>query len=391
MDLALSETQQLIRDSVRDYLEREVSFDRVREVETSNDYDRELWEGFQQLGWLGLPFPEEIGGSGGSRTDLAVLIEELAKRAVIIPMLETMVAALVIHQFGTGKPSREILSAVLSGEAIVVPAILEQSDKFDDIQMRVRNDKLRGEKYFVDYGQVATHHLVAAMKGREIGLYLVDANDAAVQAAPLHTIGRTPQARVTYDGVAAVQICGGDGYRQLVQLGRALAAIQCLGYAQQALDMTVEYTSHRVQFGQPIGSFQAVQHHCANMATMVEASRFLAYEAVWSIDNDVATDEQIAIAKASASRTATEVTMQAHQLHGGIGIAEEYDLHFFSLRGKESALTWGSAEECLAAIADSVEELEDWLPMRTGGTTATKKPRKSARRASRTKSKSRAR
>ena len=380
MDLALSETQQLIRDSVRDYLGREVPFDRVREVERSGDYDRDLWKGLQQLGWLGLPFPEEIGGSGGSRVDLAVLIEELSKRAVIIPILETMISALTIHQFGKGRAARDIVSSVLSGEAIVVPAILEAADDFDSIKMRARNGKLRGEKYFVDYGQGATHHLVAAVEAGDVGLFLVDANDSAVQMEPLHSIGRIPQALVTYDGVAAVPICGSDGYRALVRLGRALAAIQCLGCAQQALDMTVEYTSSRVQFGQPIGSFQAVQHHCANMATMVEASRFLAYEAVWAIDKDVATDEQIALAKACASRTVSEVTMQAHQLHGGIGIVEEYDLHFFSLRGKERALSWGSAEECLAIVAGSVEKEEDWLSMRPGKSTA-RKSRRTARRA----------
>ena len=365
MDLALTETQQLIRSSVRDYLGREVPFDRVREVERSGDFDRDLWKDLQQLGWLGLPFPEDIGGSGGSRVDLAVLIEELSKRAVIIPILETMVATLTIHQFGKRKAARDIVSSVLSGEAIVVPAILEAADSFDKIKMRVRNGKLRGEKYFVDYGQGATHHLVAAVEAGDVGLFLVDANDSAVQAEPLHSIGGIPQALVKYDGVAAVPICGSDGYRALVRLGRALAAIQCLACAQQALDMTVEYTSQRVQFGQPIGSFQAVQHHCANMATMVEASRFLAYEAVWAIDKGVATDDQIAIAKACASQTVSEVTMQAHQLHGGIGLAEEYDLHFFSLRGKERALSWGSAEECLAIVADSVDAVEDWLPMRS--------------------------
>ena len=380
MDLALTEAQQLIRDSVRDYLGREVPFDRVREVERSGDYDRDLWKGLQQLGWLGLPFPEEIGGSGGSRVDLAVLIEELSKRAVIIPILETMISALTIHQFGKGRAARDIVSSVLSGEAIVVPAILEAADDFDSIKMRARNGKLRGEKYFVDYGQGATHHLVAAVEAGDVGLFLVDANDSAVQMEPLHSIGRIPQALVTYEGVAAVPICGSDGYRALVRLGRALAAIQCLGCAQQALDMTVEYTSSRVQFGQPIGSFQAVQHHCANMATMVEASRFLAYEAVWAIDKDVATDEQIALAKACASRTVSEVTMQAHQLHGGIGIVEEYDLHFFSLRGKERALSWGSAEECLAIVAGSVEKEEDWLSMRPGKSTA-RKSRRTARRA----------
>jgi alkylation response protein AidB-like acyl-CoA dehydrogenase len=148
-----------------------------------------------------------------------------------------------------------------------------------------------------------------------------------------------------------------------VQLGRALAAVQCLGCAQQALDMTVEYVSQRVQFGQPIGAFQAVQHHCANMATLVESTRFLAYEAMSAIDRGSASERQIAIAKASASRTVAEVTMMAHQLHGGIGIVEEYDLYFFSLRGKERALAWGSAEECLSIVAKHIEEAEDWLPM----------------------------
>jgi 3-oxocholest-4-en-26-oyl-CoA dehydrogenase beta subunit len=148
-------------------------------------------------------------------------------------------------------------------------------------------------------------------------------------------------------------------------LARALAAIQCLGSAQQALDMTVEYVAMRVQFGRPIATFQAVQHHCADMATLVEATRFLAYEAVWAIDNDMASEKQVAIAKACASRTATQVPMQAHQLHGGIGFIEEYDLYFFSLRGKQHALSWGSSEECLRVVAETIEEAEDWLSIRS--------------------------
>jgi alkylation response protein AidB-like acyl-CoA dehydrogenase len=364
MDLALSETQQLVRDSVRDYLAREVPFDRIREVDRSGRYDVDLWRGLRELGWLGLPFPEAAGGSGGSLVDLAVLIEELAKRAAVIPIVETMAAALTIQRFGEGAAARETVAAVLSGDAIIVPALLEAADRFDDVGATVdANGRLSGEKYFVDYGADATHHLVAAQRDGDIALVLVEREGAGVTVEPLHNIGRTPQSRVNYDGAPARFVCGGDGYRYLVRLGRALAAVQCLGCAQQALDMTVDYVSRRVQFGQPIGSFQAVQHHCANMATLVESSRFLAYEAVWAVDRDLATDEQVALAKAWASRTVAEVTMQAHQLHGGIGIVEEYDLYFFSLRGKERALAWGSAEECLAIVAGTVDQPEDWLPM----------------------------
>lgn len=362
MDLALTETQRLLRDTIRDYLTREVPFNRIRDVERSGSYDADLWQALQQLGILGLPFPEVVGGSGGSLTDLAVLIEELARKAALIPIAETMAAAVTIQKFADGALARDIIPRVVAGQAIVVPAVLDANDKFDDIRMEVTADgKLTGEKYFVDYGQNATHYLVAANKNYEVGLYLVEAGSPRVQAQPLYNIGRIPQAVVRFDAVNAVPVSGSEGYGYLLRLARALAAIQCLGSAQQALDMTVEYTSMRVQFGRPIGTFQAVQHHCANMAILVEATRFLAYEAVWAIDNGTATDEQVAIAKACASRAATEVPMQAHQLHGGIGIVEEYDLHFFSLRGKQHALSWGSSEECLATVANSVEEAQAWL------------------------------
>jgi len=361
MDLALSETQQLVRDAVRDYLARAVPFDRVREVERSGRHDEQLWAALHEQGWLGLALPEEAGGGGGTCTDLAILLEELSRRAVIVPVMETLAAARVIEHGAAG--AKDILAAILAGKAIVTPALLEESDRFDDIKAAVRDGKLSGEKYFVDYGQVATHHLVAATRDGDIELFLVDASGPGVTIEPLRSIGRTPTARVTYDGAAATPVCGADGHRALVQLGRALAAVQCLGCAQQALDMTVEYVSQRVQFGQPIGAFQAVQHHCANMATLVEATRFLVYEAVAAIDSGAATERQIAIAKACASRAVSEVTTMAHQLHGGIGIVEEYDLYFFSLRGKERALAWGSAEECLAIVAKHIEEPEDWLPM----------------------------
>lgn len=362
MDLSLSETQQLVRDAVRDYLAREVSFDRVREIERSGGHDEPLWRALQELGWLGLVLPEDVGGGGGSCSDVAIVLEELSRRAVIIPFMEAMVAARTIHRFGAPEAQR-ILAAVLEGKAIITPALLEESDRYDDVKATVQNGKLSGEKYFVDYGQVATHHLVAATRNGAIELFLVDAHGPGVTIEPLRSISRTPSARVRFDGAAATPVCGADGHRDLIQLGRALAAVQCLGCAQQALDMTVEYVSHRVQFGQPIGAFQAVQHHCANMATLVEATRFLVYEAMSAIDSDTATERQIAIAKASASRTVSEVTMMAHQLHGGIGIVEEYDLYFFSLRGKERALAWGSAEECLAIVAAHIEEPEDWLPI----------------------------
>jgi alkylation response protein AidB-like acyl-CoA dehydrogenase len=365
MDLALSETQQLVRDSIKDYLEREVPFSRVREVERGSGFDDRLWRGLAELGFLGLPFPEDLGGQAGSLTDLAVLVETLTRRAVLIPIVEVMTAAVTLQRHADRAVAQDLIPRVISGEAIVVPAIVETSGRPDAIAAEVHAGHLTGEKWYVDYGQQATHHLVAAREGGGVHLYLVDARAAGVTYRPLRTIGRIPEYNIRYENVPATRVAGPEALDFLVQLARAFTAIQCLGCAQQALDMTVEYVGMRVQFGRPIGTFQAVQHHCANMATLVEATRFLAYEAVWAVDHGVATPTQVAVAKAAAARTATEVPMQAHQLHGGIGFIEEYDLYFFSIRGKHHALAWGSGEECLALIGDTIEEAEEWLPIRS--------------------------
>lgn len=361
MDVSLSETQQLVRDSIRDYLEREVPFDRVREVEATGDYDRRLWEALVEQGWLALPFAEELGGQGGELADVGVLLEELQRRSVLIPILETVASGVTIARHADAATAKDIVSDIVSGALTISPAILEANDSYDDIRMQVASGTVSGEKYFVDYGQYVTHHLVVANDGGELGVYLVDANGPQVQVRPLSNTGRVPQANITYTGAPAQRIASADAAKFLVQLGRALATIQCLACAQQALDMTITYVGMRVQFGRPLGSFQAVQHLCADMASDTLATRFLAYEALWMLDRGMATDTQLYIAKAQASRTASERTMDAHQLHGGLGFTREYDLHFSTIRGKQAALSWGTESECLAKVAATVEEPEKWL------------------------------
>ena len=361
MDIALTETQSLLRDAIRDYLQKEVPFDRIRQLEADGGYDRELWSYLAGSGFLGLPFPEALGGGGGELTDLAVLLEELTRRAAVIPFMETMAAAVTIQRHAGTALGRELLAGVIAGTTTISPAVLEAGDSWEQCDATVSGGRLTGVKCFVDYGQVVTHHLVTAKEGGRANVYLVDANGPEVATVPLRNIGRTPQANITYAGAPVRAIGGDESVRFLVALARALAAIQCLGNAQQALDMTVEYVSMRVQFGRPIGTFQAVQHHVANMATMTLATRFLAYEAVWKLDRGVASDRDIATAKAWASKTATETPMLAHQLYGGIGFTEEYDLHFFSRKGKERALAWGTSEEMLGVLGDTIGEVEAWL------------------------------
>jgi alkylation response protein AidB-like acyl-CoA dehydrogenase len=357
VNLDLTETQRLLRDTVRGYLEKEVSFDRIRALEREGRTDTSLWQAMAGQGWLALPFAEEHGGGGGSLVDAAVLVEELARRAAIVPVVEAIAAGRILEREG----AEDLVAPLLAGEALPVPALLEAGDRFEQVAVQARDGRIRGEKAFVDHGQHATHHLVAARAGGSVGLFLVDARGPEVSCQPLRSIGRTPLAAVRYQDAPGRQVAGEEGLRDLIRTGRALAAVQCVGSMQTALDMTVRYASIREQFGRPIGAFQAVRHHCANMAMRVASARLLAYQALAALDGGTASDEEIALAKASASRAAPEVTMLAHQIFGGNGVIEENDLYFFTLRGKERSLAWGSVEECLEIVAATVHEPRDWI------------------------------
>jgi len=365
MDLELTETQTIFRDTLREFLEAQVPFSRVRELEKLQTSDEALWASLHAQGWLGVALPEEE--YEGGLLEAGMLVEEVQRRAALVPVMEAISCAVTLQRHGLrtkGHQERvpEVVRGILAGEMTVVPAILEAGDRFGEVAAEVDPDgRLSGEKLFVDYATVASHHLVAARCDGNIGLHLVDSGQPEVEMTLTPTLGRTPAARVRYEGARAESLCGADGHAFLIQLARALCAVQALSCMQVALEMSVAYTSIREQFGRPIGTFQAVQHHAANMSIDTESTRFLVYEALDALDRGDATDEQIAIAKASASRSVPEVTMLAQQLHGGHGFIEENDLYFFTLRGKERSLAWGSSEECLALIGRGVERPERWL------------------------------
>jgi alkylation response protein AidB-like acyl-CoA dehydrogenase len=360
MDLSLDETQALLRDAVRSYLAAELPFDRIRALEREGRADDVLWKALVAQGWLGAALPEAWGGAGGSLVDAGLILEELARRAAIVPAAETLAALLALAGAQSGADAAALALDVLAGSSLVVPALLEQGGAHGRVALDASQDgTLSGEKHFVDYAQGASHHLVAARAGASPALFLVR-TEAGVTSRPLRTIGRTPAAHVRYERARATRIAGADAVAALWRLGRLFAAVQCIGSAQQALDATVAYASVRVQFGRAIGSFQAVKHHMANMAMRLEAARFLVYEALHAASRGKADDRQVALAKASASRCVSFVTLLAHQIHGGNGVIEENDLYFFTLRGKDRSLAWGSFEECLAETSAGVDAERSW-------------------------------
>ncbi|MCP4037608.1 MAG: acyl-CoA/acyl-ACP dehydrogenase [bacterium] len=360
MNLELTQTQTIFRDTLREFLEQEVPFSRVRDLEKRQCSDEALWAAFHKQGWLGVALPEEE--DEGGLVEAGLLVEEVQRRAAMVPAAEAISCAVTIARHGPKDRAAELVRQIVDGEITVVPAVLEPSDRFGEIAAEVDDDgRLSGEKRFVDYAATATHHLVAAQYRGVVCLYLVDSRQPQVEMTATATVGRTPAARVCYQGASTEALCDADGYAFLIKLARALCSVQALACMQVALEMTVAYTSIREQFGSAIGTFQAVQHHAADMAIDTESTRFLAYEALDALDRGEASEEQVAIAKAAASRAVPEVTMLAQQLHGGQGFIEENDLYFFTLRGKERSLAWGTTEECLALIGRSVEAPEVWL------------------------------
>ena len=360
MNLELTETQAIFRDAIREFLEAEVPFSRVRDLEKKQSHDAVLWESLHHQGWLGVAIPEEAGGGG--LIEAGLLVEEVQRRAAIVPVAEAIACAVTIGRHGPPERAPDWVDRIFSGRMTVVPAVLESGDRFGEVAGEVDgNGLLRAEKYFVDYATSASHHLVAARRNGAIGLFLVDSAQPQVEMTPTPTLGRTPAARVRYEEAVAEPLCDAPGHAFLIQLARALCAVQALSCMQVALDMSVAYTSIREQFGRPIGTFQAVQHHAANMAIEIESARFLIYEALDALERGTATQEQVAIAKVAASQSVPEVTMLAQQLHGGQGFIEENDLYFFTLRGKERSLAWGTTEECLTLIGRDVERPERWI------------------------------
>lgn len=353
MDLRLSELQELLRANAREFFEREVTFERIRQIETADTPDVQLWDRMVRLGWTSLPIAEAYGGQGGTLLDTAILVNEACRVALPSPFTSTLIGAAAVQAHGSDELRSTLLPRLAGGLAISA-AVLEADDAiYGDPQTTSDGSTVSGEKRFVEFGATTDVHLVTATRDGSQGIAVVSRDQAGVALTPVRTIGAIPQVHVRYDGAAVdAWIDGAEAVDGLRDLGSALTALEAYAYAQKALDLTVDYVQLRVQFGSPIGAFQAVQMRCADMATIVEGSRFLVHELLWKLDQGMATRRDVAIVKAITSRMAPQVLQDCHLLHAGIGYMQEYDLHFFTRRGKEASLRWGSARETMNVVVD---------------------------------------
>ncbi len=372
MDLALTEAQQMLKRLAGDLLEREFPPTLAREMEQDErGHSPEVWRKMVETGLVNAGFPEEYGGAGGGLMDLGVIFDEMGRGLYTGPYFATVaLGGLALLYAGTDDQRRGLIPAVAQGQALLSLALLEESGKYAPdairLQAQARGDHfvLSGAKLFVEYANVADFILCAARTGtgaEDVSLFLIPATNPGVSIAPLDTIGGDKQSEVVFDDaiVPAPNVIGEVGgawphLSRTLDAATALTCMQMAGMAEKVLERTVEYVKMRVQFGRPIGSLQAVQHHCADMAINCDGATLAAQEAVSRLDQGLPARREIAIAKAFCSRACQFVTLTAHQLHGGVGFMQEFDLQMYTRQMQGMALRLGTADDHLEVVADEL-------------------------------------
>src|SRR5262245_17837570 len=354
MDFGFSEEQEMLRSSARDFLAKEAPMTYVRKMmEDERGFTDDLWRKMAELGWMGLILPEAYGGSGLDFVDMVVVLEEMGRAVLPGPFFSTVIlGGSAIADAGNAAQKETWLPKIADGSLKVSLAQLEPSARWDaeGIALEARPKDggfvLDGTKLFVPDANVADLFVVAARtpgsKGAQgVTLLVVDAKAPGVGVTMLKTMDQTRKlGEVVFKGTAvgADRVLGaaGDGGKTLARVmdrGKVGLAAEMCGGAQKVLDMSVEYAKVREQFGKPIGSFQAIQHKCANMLVEVESSKSITYYAAWAVANDVPEAPlAAAMAKAYTSDAYRHTAGEGIQIHGGIGFTWEHDMHIYFKR-----------------------------------------------------------
>ena len=353
----LTQEQEDLRATLRRFFAECSPEPTVRKLmETEHGFDPSVWRRMaEELGLQGLAIPERFGGSGFTFVDLQIVLEEAGRALLCAPFLSTVVlAAYALLESGDDVACAEHLPGIARGTTIATLALAERRGTWSlrDMQTRAVPDadgyRLHGEKCFVTDGTTAELLLVVADTARGPSLFAVDGDATGLQRRALETLDQTrKQAVVTLDGaparlVGAVGAAADPITRTMCRTAAALAAEQ-VGGARRVLEMSVDYAKLRVQFGRPIGSFQAIKHKCADMLLQVESATSAAYAAGQAIDT--ASDEAAllaSLAKAYCSDAYFNAAAENIQVHGGIGFTWEHSAHLYFKRAKSSQLMFGS-------------------------------------------------
>jgi len=366
MALILTEEQSMLRDSARGLIGDKAPVSHLRQLRDSRDatgFSRELWKSFAEMGFAGLLVPENHDGSGLGCVEAGVVMEEIGRTLMPSPFLSTAVlAASALSRGGSAAQKSEYLPKISAGELLATLAI-DEGSKHRPLQTRLQaarsgnGFRLNGSKAFVVDGHVADLLIVAARTAGSDGerdgvtLFLVDPKAKSVATERTVMVDSHNAARIDFDNVEvnADHVLGevdqGFGLLEgVLNIGRGAVASEMVGLSEEVFGRTVSYLKERKQFGKAIGEFQALQHRAAQLYIDIEITRAAVLKAQQALDGDVASAAAaVAVAKARAGATATRAVQEGVQMHGGMGMTDQFDIGFFMKRARVCEELFGDA------------------------------------------------
>lgn len=375
MDFRLNEAQETLRKKARDLLKDKCTTAIVRQMEEDEKgYPPELWQAMIGMGCLSIVFPGKYGGQDGNFVDLLVLLQEMGLASAPTPFLPAILGGLLILEGGNEQQKQVFLPKVSNGDLIVTLAFSEPSVDNDiaSITTEAITAKedfiINGRKLFVPYAHIANYMVCAAktsdmdITNKEgISLFLVDSNTPGITFVPLVTGLRDKQFEVVFDKVHVPKekVIGkiNHGWHYLEKVLEIAAVAKCaemVGAAQKILEMTKEYAKERVQFNRPIGSFQAIQHHCANMVIYLQIAELITYRAGWMLDKGLPCTKEVGEAKAWTNEACRIVSALGHQVHAGIAFIKDHDLYLYSRRARAWEYAFGDTSWHYEKIAQEL-------------------------------------
>jgi len=361
VSLVLSEDQELIAKTARDFVNDESPVSRMRALRDEQDpvgFSRALWKQMAELGWLGIPFPESLGGAGMGFAELAVVLEALGRNLAPEPFLSNvLLGGQTLLLAGSESQQAEWLAPMVEGEKLLALAYQEASSRYDVTRLEARAEKtgegytLHGEKLHVFDGHVADAIIVSAQTAGGISLFLVPAGTSGVRCERQRRLDSRAAAVVSLDGVAVPgdALVGEEGQAGAVLervVDRATVGLcaDMLGGMSQAFDLTLDYLKEREQFGVRIGSFQGLKHRAAKLFIEIELSRSAAMAAARAVDaEDPELAKLVSLAKARCSDAFVLAGNEGVQMFGGVGMTDEYDIGLYLKQARAAELTFGDS------------------------------------------------
>ncbi|MGA8849675.1 MAG: acyl-CoA dehydrogenase family protein [Dehalococcoidia bacterium] len=374
MDLRFTETQEILKQTARDFLATECPKTLVRKLEQSKEgYSPELWKKMAELGWMGLIIPEKYGGIGYTFQDLVVLLEEIGRNILPGPLIATLTSAFAILEAGTEEQKKDLLPKIAKGELILTTALLEAEGVFDASGIAVKatpkgNDFIiNGTKLFVEMAHVANYILCvtrtkdSTSPEKGITLFIVGSTTPGISCEVMPTTAADKLCEVRFKNVNVPKknILGkiDEGWPIVEMMLRKGAIAKCaesVGAIETCVEMTVAYSKERVQYERPIGSFQALQHKMADMWITMETSRYLVYEVAWMESEGLPCAKEASMSKAYVNEVYKNVSKWAVRLHGAIATSADHDIPLYYRRSKAADIAFGNTDFHREIVAQKI-------------------------------------